>query len=73
MRAIGVSKADANEIRDAIVLQHLSLVRMRAGKKPQGMSQDRDFPVNGGICLSLTAAAAHMVFERPARRGAQDS
>ena len=27
MRAIGVSKADANEIRDAIVLQHLSLVR----------------------------------------------
>ncbi len=58
MRATGVSKADANEIRDAIVLQHLSLVRAIAVRVHESLPVhvDLDDLVHAGV-LGLFDAA----------------
>ena len=58
MRAIGVSTVDANEIRDAIVLQHLSLVRAIAVRVHESLPVhvDLDDLVHAGI-LGLFDAA----------------
>ena len=58
MRAIGVSKADANEMRDAIVLQHLSLVRAIAVRVHESLPVhvDLDDLVHAGV-LGLFDAA----------------
>ncbi len=58
MRAIGVSKDDATEIRDAIVLQHLSLVRAIAVRVHESLPVhvDLDDLVHAGV-LGLFDAA----------------